>query len=41
MGAEIIAREFDFGVVYAKINRVKRVIMSQRLISDRPKKTDK
>ena len=42
MGAEIIAREFDFGVVYAKINRVKRGYYeaSFELISDQPKKTD-
>ena len=42
MGAEIIAREFDFGVVYAKINRVKRGYYkaSFELISDQPKKTE-
>ena len=42
MGAEIIARKFDFGVVYAKINRVKRGYYqaSFELISDQPKKTE-
>lgn len=41
VGAEMIAREFDFGVVYAKINRVKRGYYeaSFELISDQPKKT--
>ncbi len=41
VGAEMVAREFDFGVVYAKINRVKRGYYeaSFELISDRPKKT--
>ena len=40
-GAELIAKEFDFGVVYAKINRVKRGYYEVHfeLISDRPKKT--
>ena len=43
LGAEMIAREFDFGVVYAKINRVKRGYYeaSFELISDQPKKTEK
>ena len=43
LGAEMIAREFDFGVVYAKINRVKRGYYeaSFELISDQPKKTKK
>ena len=42
VGAEMIAREFDFGVVYAKINRVKRGYYeaSFELISDQPKKTE-
>ena len=41
MGAEMVARELDFGVVYAKINRVKRGYYeaSFELISDQPKKT--
>ena len=39
----MVAREFDFGVVYAKINRVKRGYYeaSFELISDQPKKTEK
>ena len=42
VGAEMIAREFNFGVVYAKINRVKRGYYeaSFELISDQPKKTE-
>ncbi|RPG67571.1 MAG: lipid A biosynthesis acyltransferase [Flavobacteriaceae bacterium TMED42] len=42
LGAEMIARELDFGVVYAKINRVKRGYYeaSFELISDQPKKTE-
>lgn len=41
VGAEMVARELDFGVVYAKINRVKRGYYeaSFELISDQPKKT--
>lgn len=41
VGAELIAKEFDFGVVYAKINRIKRGYYeaSFELISDSPKKT--
>ena len=39
VGAELVARELDFGVVYAKINRVKRGYYEARfeLISDRSK----
>ena len=41
VGAEIVSKEFDFGVVYAKINRVKRGFyeVDFELISDAPKKT--
>ena len=41
VGAEMVARELDFGVVYAKINRVRRGYYeaSFELISDQPKKT--
>tara|TARA_S200000501_G_scaffold365098_1_gene398098 strand:+ start:131 stop:1015 length:885 start_codon:yes stop_codon:yes gene_type:complete len=41
VGAELIAKELDFGVVYAKINRVKRGYyeVSFELISEQPKKT--
>ena len=41
VGAEMVARELNFGVVYAKINRVKRGYYeaSFELISDQPKKT--
>ncbi len=41
MGAEMTAQEFDFGVVYAKINRIKRGYYeaSFELISDNPNKT--
>jgi len=41
VGAEMVARELDFGVVYAKINRVKRGYYeaSFELITDQPKKT--
>ena len=41
VGAEMVAREHDFGVVYAKINRVNRGYYeaSFELISDQPKKT--
>ena len=42
VGAEMIAREFDFGVVYAKINRIKRGYYEANfeLICDQPKKTE-
>ena len=42
-GAEMIARDLNFGVVYAKINRVRRGYYeaSFELISDQPKKTTK
>ncbi len=42
VGAEMMAKEFDFGVVYAKINRVKRGYYEANfeLICDQPKKTD-
>ena len=41
VGAEMVARELDFGVVYAKINRIKRGYYeaSFELITDQPKKT--
>ncbi len=41
VGAELIAKEFDFGVVYAKINRVKRGYyeVSFEVISEQPIKT--
>lgn len=42
VGAEMMAREFDFGVVYAKINRIKRGYYEANfeLICDQPKKTE-
>ena len=42
VGAEMVARELDFGLVYAKINRVKRGFYeaSFELITDQPKKTE-
>ena len=41
VGAELVAKEFDFGVVYAKINRVKRGFyeVDFELITDTPKET--
>ena len=41
VGAELVAKEFDFGVVYSKINRVKRGFyeVDFELITDTPKET--